>query len=153
MPVAAAPDGPADCVVFSRGGPGGRVTLRVEDGVLTVTISGDPAGAEMVACFRAAFAADAIAYGTVTLVDLMDFNGKVDWASIRAIGELSPWRGDAARSSRVAYLTESVWFGALLKLVTVMFPKTAHRQFDDRAAALQWLKAQDQLRGLSLSGS
>jgi hypothetical protein len=40
-------------------------------------------------------------------------------------------------------VTKSAWFAALLKLVSVLFPKSQHRQFSGVHHAIQWLQERD----------
>jgi hypothetical protein len=79
----------------------------------------------------------------VVLVDLSDFNGRFDWASIHAIVQLAPWGVEAGRASKVAYITKSAWFSAMMKVASLLFPKTQHRQFAGAHYAMRWLQKAD----------
>jgi hypothetical protein len=119
------------------------VTLAVTGDLLRVDVTGDGLDDSIVDCFREAIAAGAVRPNMVTLVDLSNFNGGVEWPAIHAIAELIPWGSEIGRPSRVAYVTKSAWFAALLKLVSVLFPKSQHRQFSGEHHALQWLQDKD----------
>ena len=125
--------------VFTRNNGGNRVTLSIDGDFLRVDVSGDGLDDSIVDCFREAIAAGAVRPNMVTLVDLSNFNGGVEWPAIHAIADLIPWGGEIGRASRVAYVTKSAWFAALLKVVSVLFPKSQHRQFSGVHNALQWL--------------
>jgi len=138
----AAPRAPMPPVgAITRGTAENGVSLRVEDGLLQISIHGDPPAGGLVDCFREAFATGTVAESMPVLVDLTRFSGRVDWPSIRAIGDLTPWGHDRSRSPRVAYLSDSPWFGALLKVAAALYPRTAHRRFDDASTARDWLRA------------
>ena len=137
-PAAAAPTR-----VFTRSNGGNRVTLSIDGDFLRVDVSGDGLDDSIVDCFREAIAAGAVRPNMVTLVDLSDFNGGVEWGAVHAIAELVPWGSEIGRASLVAYVTKSAWFAALLKLVSVLFPKSQHRQFSGVNHAIQWLKDKD----------
>jgi hypothetical protein len=126
---------------FRRGDNRHGITLAASADLMRVTIFGEPSGAELVECFRDAYASGALTRGMATLVDLTRFDGRIDWSAIAAIGKLAPWGRDPARPPRVAYLAESAWFAALLKLVAVIYPHSTHRQFADEASAMEWLGA------------
>ncbi|HVO05045.1 MAG TPA: STAS/SEC14 domain-containing protein [Candidatus Cybelea sp.] len=125
--------------VFARGDHRAGVRLEIADGPLLVTVEGDPPGSYFVDCFREAFGAGAIPGNTGTVVDLTGFNGRVDWSAIRAIGGFAPRSDDPHHRPRVAYVTESAWFNAILKLISVLYPKSTHRRFDDVESAIAWL--------------
>lgn len=136
-----APSPLPSAAAITRGTAQDGVTLRVEDGVLHIAILGDSPPGGLVDCFREAFATGVVAESMPVLVDLTRFRGRVDWPSIRAIGDLTPWGRDHTRSPRVAYLSDSPWFGALLKVAAALYPRSTHRRFDDARAALAWLRA------------
>jgi hypothetical protein len=119
------------------------VTVSITGDLCRVDVAGEALDEGIVDCFREAIAAGAMRPNMVTLVDLSNFNGGVDWAAIHTIAELIPWGSEIGRASRVAYVTKSAWFAALLKLVSVLFPKSEHRQFSGTHHALQWLEGKD----------
>jgi hypothetical protein len=129
--------------VFTRSNGGNRVTLSIDGDFLRVDVAGDGLDDSIVDCFREAIAAGTVRPNMVTLVDLSDFNGGVEWPAIHTIADLIPWGSEIGRASRVAYVTKSAWFAALLKLVSVLFPRSQHRQFSSVNKAIQWLRMKD----------
>jgi hypothetical protein len=117
------------------------VILSVEADLLRVTVRGDPPTGALVDCFRDAIQSAALTARLPTLVDLTSFNGRIDWNAVREVGTITPWSKDEKPGSRVAYVTDSFWFRALLKLVKEFYPQTQHRQFDDARSATAWLTA------------
>jgi hypothetical protein len=126
--------------VFARSNGGNRVTLTIEGDFLRVDVAGEALDDSIVDCFQEAIAEGAMRPNMVTLVDLSDFSGGVEWPAIHKIAALIPWGSEIGRASRVAYVTKSAWFAALLKLVSVLFPKSQHRQFSGVNHAVQWLR-------------
>ena len=130
--------------VFTRSNGGNRVTLSIDGDFLRVDVAGDGLDDSIVDCFRDAIAAGAVRPNMVTLVDLSNFNGGVEWSAVHTIADLIPWGSELGRASRVAYVTKSAWFAALLKVVSVLFPKSQHRQFSGVHNAIQWLQGKDE---------
>jgi hypothetical protein len=123
---------------FSLGDPSNCVVLSLDDDLLYVVVRGDPPNGALLACFREAFETGTLTVRRPTLVDLSAFNGRIDWTSVRQVGAIAPW-GRSGGGSRVAYVTESLWFSALLKLVKELYPESHHRQFGDVQSAAAWL--------------
>ena len=130
----------APAQVFSGGAHGNRVSLTITGDFLRVDVTGEALDPGIVGCFREALAQGAIRPNMLVLVDLSDFAGGVDWAAIHAIVDLAPWGSEAGRASKVAYVNKSVLFSAMIKLISVLFPRTQHRQFSGVHHALQWLQ-------------
>jgi hypothetical protein len=137
---------PSSSALFRHGDQQNCVVLSVEGDLLRVTFRGDPHGGALVDCFRDAIDAAALTRRLPTLVDLTAFNGRVDWNAVREVGTITPWNKDGKPGSRVAYVTDSFWFKALLKLVKELYPETQHRQFDDTSSAAAWLTARPAAR-------
>jgi hypothetical protein len=142
--------GPTDAAIhgapgnlIAHGGTHGKVSIQVVESILRIDISGEPEGEVLTDCFREALAGGVVQMNMPTLVDLTGFIGGVDWAGIRAIAEMAPWGSQDQRPSRVAYVTRNDWFAALLKLVSAIFPKSTHRQFNDVESGLLWLRTPD----------
>jgi hypothetical protein len=131
---------------FSLGDAQNSIALSIEDDLLRITVRGDPPTGALLACFREAFDTAALTTRRPTLVDLSAFNGRIDWTSVRQVGSIAPWSKQDGQGSRVAYVTDSLWFTALLKLVKELYPETQHRQFDDVAGATAWLATAPALR-------
>jgi hypothetical protein len=127
--------------VFARASGVNRVTVSITGDLMRVDVAGETLDHSIVDCFREAIAAGVVRPNMVCLVDLSNFTGGVDWAAIHAIAELVPWGSESDRPSRTAYVTKSAWFSAMLKLASVLFPKSQHRQFSGVQKALQWLQA------------
>ena len=134
-----APNAAAPTQVFACGRGDNRVTLSIDGDVLRIDIMGEALDTGIVESFREALAQGAIRPNMLTLVNLSDFAGSFDWATIHAIVELAPWGTEAGRASKVAYITKSAWFSAMMKVTSVLFPKTLHRQFSSVHYAQQWL--------------
>ena len=130
----------ASAQVFAGGSHGNRVTLTITGDFMRVDVTGEALDSSIVDCFREALAQGAIRPNMLVLVDLSDFTGGVDWTAIHAIVDLAPWGSEAGRASKVAYVNKSVWFSAMIKLTSVLFPKTQHRQFSGVHHAMQWLQ-------------
>jgi hypothetical protein len=133
------PGAAAPTHVFSCGNGVNRVTLCVGGEFLRIDVTGDVLDEGIVGCFRDALAQDAIRPNMLVLVDLSDFTGRFDWSTIHAIVQLAPWGSEAGRASRVAYVTKSAWFSVMMKVTSVLFAQTQHRQFSSAHYALQWL--------------
>ena len=136
-----APHAAAPTHVFACGTGGNRVTINITGDFMRIDVSGETLDNGIVECFRQALAQGAMRPNMVVLVDLSDFAGGIDWAAIHAIVKLAPWGTEAGRASKVAYVNKSVWFSAMIKLTSVLFPKTEHRQFSGVHHALQWLRS------------
>ena len=126
--------------IFSCGKGGNHVRLTIDRDFLRVDVTGDALDEGIVDCFRDALAQGAVRPNMVVLVDLSAFNGRFDWATIHAIVQLAPWGSEAGKASKVAYITKSAWFSAMMKVASVLFPRTHHRQFSGAHYALQWLQ-------------
>ena len=132
-PLAAAPEH-----IFTRTNGSNRVTLRISGNLICVEIVGEALDYSLVECFREALSCGVVGLNMQSLVDLSHFNGTIDWGVLHAVFDLAPWGTDPG-PARVAYVTRSTWFKALLKLVSVLFPRNQHRQFPDAESAMRWL--------------
>jgi hypothetical protein len=124
-----------------EGSSAGRITIRLDDGILWISIEDEVPGDSIVAAFRKALAAGWIQLNMATLVDLTRFTGSVDWAAIHTIKDLAPWGTAPAGKSQVAYLVRDDLFGVLIRVTGALFARSHHRAFIDEAAALAWLRA------------
>ena len=111
---------------------------------MRIDVSGEALDGGIVDLFKQALAEGTMHPNMVTLLDLSSFTGGVDWTAIHAIIELAPWGTGAGRASKVAYVNKSAWFSAMIKLTSVLFPKTEHRQFSSVHHALQWLHSSEE---------
>jgi hypothetical protein len=119
---------------------GNRVTLSATGDFLRVDIVGETLDNGIVECFGKALEEGAVRLNMVTLVDLSNFKGGFDWSAIHAIAGLAPWGTGPEPSPRVAFVTKSVWFAAMLKIASILFPNTEHRDFSSAAKAMRWLQ-------------
>jgi hypothetical protein len=126
--------------VFACRNGGDRVTISITGDFMRIDISGESLDSGIVDCFREALAQGAMHTNMLVLVDLSDFSGGIDWTAIHAIVGLAPWGTGLGRAPKVAYVNKSVWFSAMIKLTSVLFPKTQHRQFSGVRNAMQWLE-------------
>jgi len=126
--------------VFACRNGGNRVSISITGDFMRIDVSGEALDAGIVGLFRDALAEGAMRHNMVVLVDLSDFTGGIDWTAIHAIVKLAPWGTEAGRASKVAYVNKSAWFSAMIKLTSVLFPKTEHRQFSGVRNALHWLR-------------
>jgi hypothetical protein len=136
-----APEPAAPTHVFTSHHGGNRVTIGITGDFMRIDVTGEALDNGIVDCFREALAQGVMHANMLVLVDLSSFTGGIDWSAIHAIVTLAPWGTEAGRASRVAYVNKSVWFSAMIKLTSVLFPKTQHRQFSGVHHALQWLEA------------
>jgi hypothetical protein len=136
--VAAAIAAPTRTYTSSTGG--NRVTLSVTGDFLRIGVVGETLDDGIVECFGRALAEGAVRLNMVTLVDLSNFKGGFDWSSIHAIAGLAPWGSGPGPAPRVAFVTRSVWFATMLKIATILFPNTEHRDFTSVAKAMCWLQ-------------
>jgi hypothetical protein len=138
-PVSAAP-----MHVFASSHGGNRVTLGITGDFMRIDVSGEALDEGIVGCFREALAQGVMRPNMLVLVDLSSFTGGIDWSAIHTIVALAPWGSEAGRASKVAYVSKSAWFSALIKLTSVLFPKTQHRQFSGVHHAMPWLDAEEE---------
>jgi hypothetical protein len=127
--------------VYAHSNGGNRVTLSITDHFMQIDITGEALDSGIVDCFRQALTEGAMHPNMLVLVDLSNFTGGIDWSAIHTIIDLAPWGSEAGRASKVAYVNKSAWFSAMIKLTSVLFPKTEHRQFSSGQHALQWLQS------------
>jgi hypothetical protein len=125
---------------YSSSTGGNRVTLSVTGNFLRVDVVGETLDVGIVECFGKALEEGVVRLNMVTLVDLSNFKGGFDWSSIHAIAGLAPWGSGPGPAPRVAFVTRSVWFAAMLKIASILFPNTEHRDFTSVAKAMRWLQ-------------
>jgi hypothetical protein len=127
--------------------PDGRrshyVDIRNQDGILLVDIVGDASISEAKHVLSEGLHQGWVLLHMPSLVDLRCYTGRINWADMRDIATMASWGSGSGRPSRVAYLTRDNWFGAILKLMRLVFPNASHRAFHDRDDALKWLHEVD----------
>jgi hypothetical protein len=117
------------------------VDLRVTGGTLLIELAGAPAGDKIYDGIRQGYIEGWIRNSMPTLVDVSAFNGPIDWAAIRKITQLADWGEEGGEPSRVAYFTRDPMFMLVAKAASALFPRSRHRVFGNRHAALTWLRA------------
>jgi len=118
----------------------GRVSVALAEGILRVSVEGDPPGECLVAAFRQGVAAGWITPSMPALVDLSHFIGSVDWAAVREVKTLAPWGTGPSGPTRVAYMVRNSMFGTLILATSALFVNARHRAFTNEADALAWLR-------------
>jgi len=119
----------------------GRVSVEFSDGILRVSVEGDPPGECLVATFRQGIAAGWITPSMPALIDLSGFIGSVDWAAVREVRSLAPWGTGPSGSSRAAYVVRNSMFGTLILAASALFANARHRAFTNETDALAWLRS------------
>lgn len=125
---------------FRQGDRVDFVDIRVQDGLLIIEIAGAPETVKILNGLRVGYDEGWIRTDMPTLVDVSGFHGKIDWPAIKRVSELAAWGGSAQKPSRVAYISADQFFAFVIKAVSILFPRTLHRLFSDRRAALRWLQ-------------
>lgn len=126
---------------FRQGDRVDFVDIRVRDGLLIIEVSGAPDTVKVLDGLQVGYQGGWISTDMPTLVDVTGFHGKIDWSAIRRVSELAAWGGTEQNPSRVAYISPDYFFAFVIKAVSILFPRTLHRLFADRRAALLWLQA------------
>ncbi len=121
--------------------PFGGVFLKIRGHILWVVVDGEASGEDLTNCFTKALDAGWLMLSMPALIDVTRFTGAVDWAAIRAVSEMAAWGRSRSHELRVAYLVRDDGFGALVKIVSALFPWSEHRAFVDLPDALGWLHA------------
>ncbi|WP_374304981.1 hypothetical protein [Ferrovibrio sp.] len=123
------------------GGEADYVDIRLEDGILAITVVGAPAGQLIHDAIQAGLQQGWLQPGIPTLVDVGDFQGNVDWQAMLTISRMTDWSQGKTVTAKVAYLTNDPLFSLLIKAVSTLFPDSRHRLFQDTGHARQWLMA------------
>jgi hypothetical protein len=136
------PNPPPDEIrLTASGGPKGRFSLCLRQGLLWITAEGEPVGQDLVLCFRRAHNAGWLEPNMLTVVDLIRFTGVVDWPAIHAIKRMLPWGTGPGPAPRTAYLVRDNLAGMIVKVISYLFPRSRHRLFLQETEALAWLRA------------
>jgi hypothetical protein len=133
--------------MISRGNARGSVILQVKSGVFWVKLIEDPSGKDLIGAFREARRRKLLAGPTPTMVDMLEFNGTIDWRAISAIRAMTPWerghpagqRGIGPILFRCAYVSGDPLLAPVIKIICDLFGHTRHRQFRDQAQAVLWV--------------
>ena len=133
--------------MIGRGNTRGSVTLQVKSGIFWVKITEDPKGEDLVACFREAWQNRLLSRPMPTIVDILEFNGTIDWAAIGTIREMISWRRDRQPAdaadrkvlARCAYLSTDPLLAPVIKILCDLFGHVRHRQFRNPEQAMIWV--------------
>jgi hypothetical protein len=133
--------------MISRGNVRGRITVWITSGVPWVKLEQDPKGDDIVACFAEARSSGLLNGPTPAMVDLLSFNGSIDWTAITAIRSLIPWErqhngaseGRRTYTARCAYVSTDPLLAPVIKIICDLFGRSRHRQFRDPEQALLWV--------------
>ena len=126
---------------ISESNGAGRVSIELSNGILKVTVEGEPPGECLVTVFRRGIADGWVTPSMPALVDLSRFIGAVDWAAVRAVKDLAPWGTGLTGPSRTAYIVRNSMFGTLILAASALFVTAHHRAFTTEADALAWLRS------------
>lgn len=136
-------DGHSDAPTEIRvGGETDYVDIRLQSGILAITVVGAPAGQLIHDAIQAGLQQGWLRPGMPTLVDAGGFQGNVDWQSMLAISRMTDWSQGKTVMAKVAYVTNDSLFSLLVKAVSTLFPDSRHRLFHDAVHARQWLTAE-----------
>jgi hypothetical protein len=119
----------------------------MQSGVFWVKLEQDPKGDDIVACFAEARSSGLLSGPTPTMVDMLNFNGSIDWGAITAVRNLVPWerQHDSAPGSRraftarCAYISIDPLLAPVIKILCDLFGGSRHRQFRDPEQGLLWI--------------
>jgi hypothetical protein len=133
--------------MIGRGNARGSVTLQVKSGIFWVKITEDPRGEDLVACFREARQNRLLTGPMPTIVDILEFNGTIDWSAIGTIREMMSWEAggqpiDVKATgilARCAYLSTDPLLAPVIKILCDLFGRTRHRQFRSPEQAMIWV--------------
>lgn len=125
----------------------GSVTLEVKSGVFWVKVAQDPRGQDLVAAFQQARQQRLLTGPMPTIIDMLDFNGSIDWAAIGAIRDMTPWERNRLPGrddekpilARCAYISEDALLAPVIKIICDLFGRARHRQFRNPEQALLWV--------------
>src|SRR5215813_4181914 len=109
--------------MIERGTPRGSVTLQVKNGIFWVRLVQDPRGSDLIEAFRQARRRRLLAGPMPTIVDMLDYNGSIDWRAVGAIRDMTPWErqrrhGDDTRQvlARCAYVSRDTLLAPVIKI-------------------------------------
>jgi hypothetical protein len=133
--------------MITRGNIRGRVTLQIQNGVFWVKIEQDPRGEDLVACFAEARETNLLPGPMPTIVDMLAFNGSIDWNAIAAVREMTPWEKQAQPKpgahrlivARCGYISTDPLLAPVIKILCDLFGRSRHRQFRNPEQALLWV--------------
>jgi hypothetical protein len=132
--------------MIERGTARGSITLQVENGVFWVKLVQDPRGSDLVAAFQEARRSRLLVGPMPTIVDMLDYNGSIDWWAVGAIRDMTPWERQRRQENepqpvlaRCAYVSRDALLAPVIKIICDLFGRSRHRQFRDAEQALLWV--------------
>jgi hypothetical protein len=133
--------------MIERGTARGSIALQVKNGIFWVKLVQDPRGSDLVAAFVEARHSRMLTGPMPTIVDMLDYNGSIDWWAIGAIRDMTPWErqrqhgDDAGRPilARCAYVSRDALLAPVIKIICDLFGRSRHRQFRDAEQAVLWV--------------
>jgi hypothetical protein len=115
------------------------IRLKISGNRLLITITGEPASDVLLEHFQQGLSHNLLAPNMVTLVDMRQFIGIVNWAILSKVRDLAPWGEDVLNPSRTAFLVRESNAEMVVKAVTAIFPKSLYQTFREKADAIAWL--------------
>jgi len=132
--------------MIERGTARGSISLQVKNGIFWVKLAQDPRGADLVAAFKEARDGRLLAGPMPTIVDMLDYNGSIDWWAVGAIRDMTPWERQRRREdenrptlARCAYISRDTLLAPVIKIICDLFGRSRHRQFRDAEQAVLWV--------------
>ena len=115
------------------------IRLKISGNRLLITITGEPASDILLEHFQQGLSHNMLPPNMVTLVDMRQFIGIVNWTILSKVRDMAPWGEDSAHPSRTAFLVRESNAEMLVKAVSAIFPRSEHRTFREKADAIAWL--------------
>lgn len=128
--------------IFHIGGEGqtsNNIRLKVGGNRLLITITGEPSSDALLEYFQNGLARNLLPPNMVTMVDMRQFIGIVNWTILSKVRDMAPWGEDTDYPSRTAFLVRESNAEMLVKAVTAIFPRSEHKTFREKADAIAWL--------------
>ncbi|HWU00073.1 MAG TPA: hypothetical protein VN229_20720 [Terriglobales bacterium] len=133
--------------MIERGTARGSISLQVRNGIFWVKVLQDPRGSDLVAAFQEARRSRLLVGPMPTVVDMLDYNGSIDWWAIGAIRDMTPWERQRRQGedesnptlARCAYVSRDMLLAPVIKIICDLFGRSRHRQFRDAEQAVLWV--------------
>ena len=126
--------------IIAHGSRAQRIIMKASDNQLLVLVQGDPTGKHLIDSLREGLEHGIFRPKMRVLVDMSEFVGIVDWSAVFAMGGMIPPDNSTTGClSRIAYVVGDNALDALIKFAGVLFDRSNHRAFDNRADAVKWL--------------
>lgn len=122
-------------LLVSHGPKSGQISLKAMPDRLFVLVEGEPDGKVLTDCFREALASDRFNIDVPSVVDLTRYHGQVDWAALRAIRDMAPWKPHMT----AIVVRPHTMFDLIIKIVGTIFVNAQLRIFNSHDEAVSWL--------------